>query len=1311
MSAALSMTFTPPQVAPGRYLVGLINEAPSFRQEFLAEYSLLDLFIEPSRRALLTPANLCARLASVARLLDAAHQQGLVHRNLHPAALIWDKDGNPAIHHWEQALSLEQAGAESSSLIGTPGYMPPEQVRRETRFEPRSDLFSLGAILYEGLTGKVPFDGKNALEIGLATLEKEATPAQEVAPGCPLALSLLCEKLLEKNPSDRLGSALELVEALELSAKDASPDKSDAAFADTMDSTPAVIASENPQPSSQRSNASQPSPFMSANQVERLSRATGLPQVPQGSYEVLGELGRGGLGRVNCAQDKRLQRVVAVKELLRHNNQAKERFLREALLTARLQHPGIIPIYEAGVWPSGEFFYSMKMVQGEPLDKLISKYKTLEERLGLLPQLLAASEAMAYAHSQKIIHRDLKPANILVGEYGETVVIDWGLAKDLTTREVGPDPINEDGYRANADNGLTVDGAIMGTPAYMPPEQAKGKQVDERADVYSLGAILYHMLAGASPYQGRNSRAVLLEVAQGKVIPLEDKQQGTPKDLLAIVKKAMDIEAERRYPTAEAFAKDLKKFLTGQLVEAYQYTTFERFGRWFKKNKGVLSVAAASLAVLVGVGGYSLYRVYDEQVQRAKAEEEKTAAVSEKLALQDAENQKLKEEKKKAAIAEVKRLLEENPSAALKAIKALPGDISERTKEFWRQDAYSRGVPSLLADLSSPVSALAVSQSGALFMATQDGAVYEINPENKTKNVLRTSGDKIIGLDLAQDKNLLFGAGTNGQTFFRDLIGGKNIELPELPKVSNLYSWLSSSGSNLLLVSLDTKDAFVENIDSKKILKLIGQEQASESIRFSQNEEWVASGSADGNVYLWNISKCMKENKDCKGVSIFSSSVTKPVGIRFTKDNSRIYFVTSNGGLFKYDLVKNKLEQISSRLVNTIRLEISPDDSKLSIATVEGIHLWDLKSLQYERLPGLQKPGDSIVFSKDSTMLIANDDAFDIWVWDLVDNTTRRLSAGGGMSSYLSFNSDDKYIVSASIIGEVFLWNLEQIQGKSNFKETDAIDVNTSTDGKYFSTSEKNGDINLWPIECLQKKCEAPKVIKGNGVPFSETRFSPKAPYFAGVDEAGKLYLLDLRQDTPRILMEKDAINLSFSPNGEFLAVAAANHNVELWELSSGQHSSLSAHQDLVSAVAFSPDSQILASTGFDGTIRLWNVSTKKLESTSQEMPLALLEWSPSGGSLVAADLQFQVHEFVLDNHLIVERRTLSKDAQHQAYLRHLSISPDGAYLLSTDSNQQAFLWDLKSGESRQLPAQLGGAWLTDSILSLSPGGWLRLLP
>src|SRR5262249_5231272 len=163
------------------------------------------------------------------------------------------------------------------------------------------------------------------------------------------------------------------------------------------------------------------------------------------------EIGRGGLGRVLRAQDRYLGRAVAIKLPLRDDKLVRDRFLHEVLITARLQHPSIVPLYEAGTWPSGEPVDVMKLVEGRGLHHAMAEAHSLDERLALLPNVIAVAEATAYAHSQAIVHRDLKPDNVLLGAFGETVVLDWGLAHDLSA----------DGES---------DGQVMGTPRYMAPE-------------------------------------------------------------------------------------------------------------------------------------------------------------------------------------------------------------------------------------------------------------------------------------------------------------------------------------------------------------------------------------------------------------------------------------------------------------------------------------------------------------------------------------------------------------------------------------------------------------------------------------------------------------------------------------------------------------------------------------------------------------------------------------------------------------------------------------------------------------------------
>jgi len=238
-----------------------------------------------------------------------------------------------------------------------------------------------------------------------------------------------------------------------------------------------------------------------------------LPVVSPDLYAREGEVARGGMGRIMAARDRRLGRAVALKELHQESASSARRFVREALVTARLQHPSIVPVYEAGRWPEGVPFYAMKMVSGRSLDAVIRSTPTLAGRLALLPHVIAVAEAIAYAHSERIIHRDLKPANVLVGSFGETVVVDWGLAKDLS-RPAGDDPSAE---RLPVVSGTdaTIVGTVLGTPHYMPPEQARGEGVDERADVYALGAILYYLMTGAPPHAGKTATEALCREALG----------------------------------------------------------------------------------------------------------------------------------------------------------------------------------------------------------------------------------------------------------------------------------------------------------------------------------------------------------------------------------------------------------------------------------------------------------------------------------------------------------------------------------------------------------------------------------------------------------------------------------------------------------------------------------------------------------------------------------------------------------------------------------------------------------------------------
>jgi serine/threonine protein kinase len=302
-----------------------------------------------------------------------------------------------------------------------------------------------------------------------------------------------------------------------------------------------------------------------------------LPVGDPERYEQLGEHARGGIGRITRARDRQLGRLVAVKQLLRRDAGHEARFVREALITARLDHPGIVAVHEAGVWPSGEPYYVMKLVAGRTLHERLGEARDARARLALLPHVLAVADACGYAHGEGVVHRDIKPANVVCGEHGETVVVDWGLAHD--GKLALPEIIDED---------------VLGTPAYMAPELAAGGPIDPRADVYAIGAMIYELLAGAPPYcnaaadlgaTASTPRAILARAIAGPPAPVAG-----PRELRAIVATAMARDPARRYPDARALASALR---------AFQNAAVSRVPRrpLARVAAGMLAVAAVGAAV------------------------------------------------------------------------------------------------------------------------------------------------------------------------------------------------------------------------------------------------------------------------------------------------------------------------------------------------------------------------------------------------------------------------------------------------------------------------------------------------------------------------------------------------------------------------------------------------------------------------------------------------------------------------------------------------------------------------------------------
>lgn len=411
-------------------------------------------------------------------------------------------------------------------------------------------------------------------------------------------------------------------------------------------------------------------------------------------YVTEDELGRGGMGKILRVVDRDIRREVAMKVMLKdHAEDRTARFIEEAQITGQMEHPNIVPVHELGIDGDGNIFFTMKLVRGRSLAEIVRELRTgggAAERRHSLSRLIgifiSVCHALEFAHWRGVVHRDLKPSNIMIGDFGEVMVMDWGLARagaarakprnassvvrrsvrSKTRSEEARQEVDEElnrrvsSLRGESDSDLTRDGDVMGTPLYMPPEQADGRiaDIDERSDIYSLGAILYTLLALHPPVTGKNVDEVLQNVRSGAIRPPEERapKRNIPRELSAIALKCLAFDQLDRYQHVRDLREDVELYLEGHAVSAKEDTPLETMAKLIRRNRGASLVAAISLLVLATFGAFFTYA--NVQARRQAEDNERLAtemcdAAEKNLTAFTAEQNRRREAEKKSAPAYV----------------------------------------------------------------------------------------------------------------------------------------------------------------------------------------------------------------------------------------------------------------------------------------------------------------------------------------------------------------------------------------------------------------------------------------------------------------------------------------------------------------------------------------------------------------------------------------------------------------------------------------------------------------------------------
>ncbi len=756
-----------------------------------------------------------------------------------------------------------------------------------------------------------------------------------------------------------------------------------------------------------------------------------------GDYELLDEIARGGMGVVYKARQTKANRIVALKMILAASLAGPEeirRFFAEAEAAASLDHPNIVPVFDVGE-TSGRHYFSMAFVDGDSLADVVRE-EPLEPRRAA--QLISqVAKAVEYAHKKNVIHRDLKPANILLERDGTPRVTDFGLAK-----------------RIEADSNLTATGQVMGTPSYMPPEQALGEPVGRLADVYSLGAVLYHLLTARPPFRTASVVETLRQVVDQRPVAPSQLNAAIDRDLETIVLKTLEKDAGRRYQSATEMAEDLDRYLAREPIKARPISSVERALRWARRNKAYAALMSFLILSLVAIAGVS---VLAATVYRRQAITEATLREQAEDAMEDTRGQLYANH-----MSDLSESLE-SPYQLGKAREQLstwhPG-----LSKIWKSSLNTFSQKEKLEDLRGW-------EWWLLF-----GNAHHQRPDRPS---LDAKGNAAFSIAWNQQGLVAFG----GPTDIEVVNFQRKTQRPFRAHDGDILTLDFGPGDVYLASGGQLGWVKVWRFASRKVAQLLEHPAAVGSLAFHPDGVHLATHAADGRLRIWELVSGEVRDEIESGVAPQPACDISPDGTLIAAGgikNGEFYPVhcwdfASGEELFSFD------EPAHTKPIRSV--SFSPDGTRLASAGEDGVlQVWNVTSRRLDYSIDEHPQAIHVVaWSADGKMLASAGEDTGVWVWNAADGQSVRVLGGHQRTIRdLCWSPDGHRLCSVSVDGIMKAWDVDELPSiytvaASDFEASDVKPAEAHTTLQWHPTADRlsaaYGDkMLIWNAETRQRE-------------------------------------------------------------------------------------------------------------------------------------------------------------------------------------------------------------------------------------------------